>query len=200
MSRRSASIGETRRDEKTISRQPNAFDNEGGGFSGMPGVRQTEFVFPKVEEVLLRQVSVETLVPLTSTYNGSEDRCVYCGDWFECRDHLVPRSFMRVYRDYRKSETVHCCALCNQLAGDYVAYSVGEKAVYLIDRYERKFKKWLELPAWHRTEVNELRFTLKRRIAINEAFRRLITAKLRNLDLVSLGFKPIPIERRICQL
>lgn len=163
-------------------------------------MRQEEFTFPKVEEVLLQPVPPQTLVSLPSAYINYEDRCVYCGDWFECRDHVIPRAFMRVYRDYRRAETVHCCALCNQLAGDYVAYSVGEKAVYLIDRYERKYRKWLELPVWTKPEVYELRFTLKKRIATNEAFRRLIVAKLRNLDLVSLGFKPIPIERRICQL
>jgi hypothetical protein len=128
------------------------------------------------------------------------DCCVYCGDWFECRDHVIPLAFMRVYRDYRKGETVHSCAICNQLAGAYVSYSVGEKAVYLLTCYERKYKRWLELPVWTRPEVGELRYTLRTRVRLNEAFRRLIVAKLRNLDLVSMGFEPVPIERSICHL
>lgn len=163
-------------------------------------MREENIPNPNVEEVLLRQVPVATMVPNASTYNGSDERCVYCGDWFECRDHVIPRAFLRVYRDYRRNETVHCCALCNQLAGDYVAYSTGEKAAYLMARYERKYKYWLELPVWTGAELKGLRYSLRTRVACNEALRRLIAFKIRNLDLVSLGFKPEKIERRICHV
>lgn len=117
--------------------------------------------------------------------------CVYCGDWYQCRDHVTPLSWLRVYRDYRLSETVHCCEQCNRLAGNFIAFSICEKADYLIGRYETKFARALALPEWSRDDIAELGGMLKRRVESNEKLRQIVLLKLENLKLVSVGFKSL---------
>jgi hypothetical protein len=86
------------------------------------------------------------------------------------------------------------------LAGDYPADDIRDKAMHLIRRYETKYAKVLSLPVWTESESNELKGSLRRRIKANDALRQLISAKLLNLDLVSLGFEPVPIDKKVIVL
>ena len=128
---------------------------------------------------------------------SSEDAsCHYCGDWNECRDHMVPHSFTsygisnRVY----KGRTVPCCHLCNQLKGSRVFYAVEDIAAHLQERYRKKFKRVLRFPVWENHEIERLDYTLRSQIERGEDARRLITAKLANLDLVQSGLEPVPLR------
>lgn len=120
--------------------------------------------------------------------------CVYCGDWFQCRDHVIPVSWAQVYRDSKEDQIVHCCTLCNTLAGDFVAFSVIQKANHLAMKYRKKFRKVLRFPNWSDKELEELDYGLKGFVLqqINE--RLLMEAKLENLDRVALGFEPRPLN------
>lgn len=124
------------------------------------------------------------------TIPNKPPHCVYCGDWFQCRDHVIPVSWMQVYRDYKPGQTVHCCNLCNTLAGSFVAFSVIQKANYFATKYRKKFRKTLRLPDWTDKELEALEYGLRGfvRQQINE--RLLLEAKLENLDRVALGFEP----------
>jgi hypothetical protein len=121
--------------------------------------------------------------------------CVYCGDFYECRDHVVPVSWLRVFRDYREYETVACCFMCNRLAGDYPATSLCDKAFYLLRRYEFKYQKILALPHWDQSEINELKGSLKERVKRNQFLKELLKRKIDNLELVMNGFQAIEIDR-----
>lgn len=114
--------------------------------------------------------------------------CVYCGDWFQCRDHVIPVSYSSVYRTFNIKETVPCCNTCNLLAGDSVHFSVSSKAEFLIKRYERKFKKVLSLPHWTQEEMDELDYSLAHFVLTRQHLRALIRAKLVNLNLAANGF------------
>src|SRR5215471_6621156 len=116
--------------------------------------------------------------------------CMYCGDWYECRDHVTPVCMSYVFRSYNPDDTVFCCHLCNQLAGSFPATSVQDKAFHLMNRYEFKFRKVLALPPWSEEEICEVRGYLKTKIHRNEKLRILIRQKLLNLDLVTLGYDP----------
>lgn len=126
--------------------------------------------------------------------DSSDDQCVYCGDWFQCRDHLVPASYMQVYRSYAKGTTVKCCHLCNNLAGDFVAFTVGDKAAHIEKRYRKRFKKVLKLPHWDEWELKQLDYGLRDMVIKNQHMKRLILIKLENLELVQAGFEPVPIR------
>src|SRR5215471_1453566 len=96
--------------------------------------------------------------------------CMYCGDWYECRDHVTPVCMSYVFRSYNADDTVFCC--------------------HLLNRYEFKFRKVLALPPWSEEEICEVRGYLKTKIHRNEKLRILIRQKLLNLDLVTLGYDP----------
>lgn len=131
------------------------------------------------------------------TQSGENKFCVYCGDWYECRDHVTPVLWRRVYRDYKQGETVYCCHMCNNLANDYVAFSIADKALYLVYRYQHKYDDVLALPKWSSSEINELSGTLKQYVKGKQLLRELLLRKLENLDQVSMGFPAVEIVKII---
>jgi hypothetical protein len=125
-----------------------------------------------------------------------EKVCVYCGDWLQCRDHLTPVCYDGARADLR-GKTVPCCHECNGLAGPFVAFSIAEKAQYLVARYQRKYAWVLALPEWDVEEIDELTDLLREDVLRNQLRRRLVLQKLCNLELVALGVAPRPIKRRV---
>jgi hypothetical protein len=127
---------------------------------------------------------------------GKTAFCVYCGDWWQCRDHVIPLSWLRVYRNYRVSETVHCCDLCNKLAGSFPAQSIEEKAFHLQRRYENKFKRLLSRgnSPWTRQGLSELHGWLRHYCTTRAILRQVVERKLINLAAVSLGFPAKPFR------
>jgi hypothetical protein len=124
---------------------------------------------------------------------SDEPTCIYCGDWFECRDHVVPVSWLRDRRDYRPDETVHCCNDCNQLAGDYVPCSIEDKASYILEKVLRKSGKYLKPVQWTNEELAELDHSLKGFVKHEIFLQRLIRMRVDNLKLFISGFAPISI-------
>lgn len=122
-----------------------------------------------------------------------KNKCIYCGDWFQCRDHVIPVSWQQVFRDYKKGKTVKCCHLCNNLAGDSVHFSPLSKAEYLIKRYQKKFKKILKLPDWSLEKINQLDYSLCSYVIHRQHLKRLIISKLKNLDRSSCGLDVEPL-------
>ena len=120
--------------------------------------------------------------------------CVYCGDWYQCRDHVIPVSWQQTYRSYKKGETVRSCTLCNTLAGDSVHFSIISKAEYLIKRYNKKFKKVLNLPKWSAQEIDDLDYGLKSYVLNRQHLKYLIAAKLKNLEKSSYGLDVEPLN------
>ena len=116
--------------------------------------------------------------------------CVYCGDWYQCRDHVIPISYSSSYRNYKPKDIVKCCMLCNSLAGDSLHFSIMSKAKYLYHRYNRKYKKVLNYPVWDIVELNDLDYGLRQFIVSRQHLKRLITFKLENLELVACGLAP----------
>lgn len=135
-----------------------------------------------------------------SDETGTNVFCVYCGDFYQCRDHVIPLAWLRVYRDYRPGETVYCCMMCNQSAGSYPARNVQDKAFYLIHRYQHKYAKVLALPNWEEDEIDELEGMLKDYIKGNTYLKQVLMRKLENLDLVSLGFPAVEIKNYFTEL
>lgn len=124
----------------------------------------------------------------------TNNMCVYCGDWFQCRDHVVPISWQQTYRNYRRGETVKCCTLCNTLAGDSVHFSLLSKAEYLIKRYHKKFKKILLLPEWTLDEMEELDYGLQAYVLQRQHLKHLVLFKLENLSRSSCGLDVEPLR------
>lgn len=120
--------------------------------------------------------------------------CSYCGDFNECQDHVVPVAWNSGNRKIDGGPTVDCCNMCNNLAGDFVAESVLEKAAYLEAQYQRKFARALTGTTWTRAELDELSGNLKAYIGNKVFSKLLLSAKLKNLDRVINGYPPNPIR------
>lgn len=120
--------------------------------------------------------------------------CVYCGDWSQCRDHVIPVSYSQTYRNYRVGDTVPCCHLCNTLAGDSLHFSVQSKSRYLVDRYLKKFKKVLKIPDWSPSDLRDLDYGLRTFVESRLYLRELVESKLCNLRRVSDGFEAVRLN------
>lgn len=116
------------------------------------------------------------------------DHCIYCGDWYECRDHVVPINYEQPYRDFKPGATVKCCTECNSFLGDRAYHTVQARAKYLIKAYVRNRMKFLNTPEWARWELGELGYNLRTALECRLAKKYLYTQKLENLELVSAGF------------
>jgi len=124
--------------------------------------------------------------------NLLSSHCVYCGDFNECQDHVIPVAYNSGNRKIDSGVTVDCCNMCNALAGDFVAETIIQKAIHLEDRYQRKYK--VSGVRWTREELKELEGGLKNYVEKKQFATLLIEAKLRNLDRVINGRAPNPIR------
>lgn len=120
--------------------------------------------------------------------------CVYCGDWFECRDHPIPTSFMHQKRCYKPGETVKCCNSCNSLLGSKMFSSMEERSAFIFDRLTSKARRLLSLPIWELRELEELDFKLRTKVEADQHAKVVVKARLANLNLTASGETAIPIH------
>lgn len=123
-----------------------------------------------------------------------ETWCVYCGDFNECQDHVIPVAYNSGNRAIDRGATVNCCNMCSNLAGDHVAESVIQKAIWLEMQYQRKYSRKIGGVRWTRAEMEELNGSLKNYVETKQFATILITTKLKNLDRVINGYPPNPIR------
>lgn len=123
-----------------------------------------------------------------------KDCCIYCGDWFQCRDHLVPVSYSQSYRDYKSRDTVKACIECNKYAGSTVFFNIQDKAKFIKSQYLKHKDKILTLPTWEQEELSGIGRNLESTILKNQSLKSLYLMKLDNLELVVNGYPPIPIH------
>jgi hypothetical protein len=119
--------------------------------------------------------------------------CVYCGDWFECRVHLVPIDWAGNHRSYAVGDVVTVCHECSSLLSHCSKLTLSSRAEYLIRAYEKRAAKWLRVPPWSEQELQEMGYGMQSLIRGALILRSVYISKLRNLDLTELGYEPVPI-------
>lgn len=97
--------------------------------------------------------------------------CVYCGEFAEETDHVLPVSYAfgllsadpGLLKRYKRAlYIVPSCRSCNSIAGDDVGFSgIKEKRRYIRAKLEEKHKKVLAQVDWAEDDVEELGPTLK---------------------------------------
>lgn len=122
------------------------------------------------------------------------DCCVYCGDWYQCRDHVIPISYCQVYRDYKPGATVRACRECNGLLGSKAYFTQEERAEYLLARYPIKYRKLLQMPHWTPEECADLGYNLRVTVEAKMVLREIYALKIDNLERTSLALPAIPIN------
>ncbi len=119
--------------------------------------------------------------------------CVYCGDYFQCRDHVIPISYRSTFRHFSSGEIVPCCRQCNTLAGDHVALTVQEKVMFLQRKYEALLKR-KKSPVWTEGELRSLDFGLQTLVRRKSYESDLIRQKIKNLESVIFDLEITPIH------
>lgn len=130
-------------------------------------------------------------------FNLKPNHCIYCGDWYQRRDHIVPVLVDSVDRNYNPNKTCHCCSLCNQLAGSYFAQSIEDKALYILGNYRKRFRNIISLKDWDNDELDELNGSLHEYVRSKQNMKRLIDCKIDNLLLVSSGSEAIRLNDNV---
>lgn len=116
----------------------------------------------------------------------ANELCVYCGDEGNEREHVIPADYFgqRIY-DKDKQWVVKSCATCNRLAGVYVAFSIPDKAEYILKRYRQKYKKVINTPEWSEEEMKSVGYGLRQMIFGYLVAKRVLKKKIDYLKLVT---------------
>lgn len=115
-----------------------------------------------------------------------DDLCTYCGDYAQCRDHVIPVNFLSVARSYSptKNWIVPSCNDCNTMAGSKVFFSVPEKARYIKSRFERRHSKILKHPEWSQEELNDVSYQIREMVWGGLVAKRVAKERLEYFDSV----------------
>lgn len=113
------------------------------------------------------------------------DPCVYCGVISSSYDHIPPLVKVEQERDLglamRNLRKYPCCIECNSHLGRISLNTLALRRQYLKDKYERKFAKWLRMPAWDETELSELGPGLKKHVKGHGRFSEGIKRRIARL-------------------
>lgn len=110
--------------------------------------------------------------------------CMYCGASAECREHVVPVSYLSFARSYNEKLVwlVPACNNCNSLAGPFIAFSIPEKAKYVMSRFKLKYKKILNYPEWTEEEMKSIDYGLKEMVWAGIVAKRVAKERLSVLE------------------
>jgi len=122
------------------------------------------------------------------------EHCIYCGDYYQCRDHVIPVAYASVFRSYKPGTTVHCCRQCNTLLGDKAHFTIQDRANYLATAYREKYAKEITFPYWEEHELAEMHYNHRKQIEKKLRLKVTYLKKLDNLELCSQGFEIVPID------
>jgi hypothetical protein len=97
--------------------------------------------------------------------------CLYCGQWADTRDHLVPTAVAD--RQVRHSvPAVPACHECNCLLSDRFLPDVKARRLFIAQRLAARYQKLLRIPEWAPADLAELGPKLRRHIQSDLAKKR----------------------------
>lgn len=113
-------------------------------------------------------------------------KCTYCGATANCREHVIPVSYLSLSRSYdpEKNWITPSCDNCNSLAGASVCLSIPEKAQLIKKRFTRKFSKVLNQPEWSNEELSEVSYSLREAIWGSMVAKRVAIERLNHLEYI----------------
>jgi hypothetical protein len=116
-----------------------------------------------------------------------EIQCSYCGVQANALDHIRPVSYDHVDRKsvkYTKDLTVPICNECNSNLSNVWLLTISERAGFLIEKYNKKYKKILKQPNWEEWELDELGENMLKIVLSNIKKKEYIIKRLNFLMLV----------------
>lgn len=108
--------------------------------------------------------------------------CEYCGSTLSItRDHVIPISWSGLKRNYSVGDTVKCCMECNSMLGAKPLFCITGRASFLIGEVSKKYKNSLSTPDWSEDDLNDLSYSLRKKVISSIKERDFIKARLANL-------------------
>jgi hypothetical protein len=112
--------------------------------------------------------------------------CTYCGSSEELsRDHVIPVSYTHLCRTFTDTRCVPACAECNALLGDRMLPTVADRAAYLAQRLAQRHRKFLFLPKWDSSDLEELGPRLRASVEFAQANAAVVRARISNCRTVA---------------
>jgi hypothetical protein len=116
----------------------------------------------------------------------AEKNCTYCGSvWDLGRDHVIPTSYLRTKRAFRGDWCVPCCSECNSLLGAELLFNVPDRAAWVHELINRKYRTLLCSLQWDQDEIDELGYNLKIVVEGEKARRAEMLRRLAHLEIVA---------------
>lgn len=135
-----------------------------------------------------------------------EKRCAYCGVTATCFDHVPPiASYPPAYqrRRYKNKKLrnlpgVNACAECNKYLSDIYLLSIKQRAAFLHEKYQSKYKSLLNFPHWTQTEIEELEYDLRSTIVAKLRQKAWVQHRLAVLNCVAYPTEEDELNEHIC--
>ena len=107
--------------------------------------------------------------------------CMYCSSCLDItRDHVVPKSWSDNY-SFDEKYVVPCCSECNGLLSNVPLHTVQDRAAFLYEKYQKRYKSIINAPDWTKKELSELSGRLKKQVSQKQKLKKIINEKLLNL-------------------
>ena len=116
-----------------------------------------------------------------------ETRCTYCGEPSDTSDHVVPVSVAEVSRDrakWTRKHVVPCCRECNNLLGNVYLLTVWQRAGYLVEKLETRYKKILKTAEWDPEDLEELSYKLRKDIQTQLEAKKVTLCRIQHAEWV----------------
>ena len=105
-------------------------------------------------------------------------RCVYCGQSAETKDHVPAVSTAWAFgTDYFRSQGIPLlvypsCQECNKTLGAYSRrFDLKARAAHVYEKYGKKYARFMKQPEWEHDELEELDYSLRSYIERSEIIR-----------------------------
>jgi hypothetical protein len=113
---------------------------------------------------------------------GDPKYCIYCGEYPESLDHVIPYSFYNFtktgYRKGHKKLVVYSCRHCNSILSNLMFSNFKKRRLYLRRRLFLKNKKILRIGNFSKNELDELEGNLKKMVRGGCFVKELLTKRL----------------------
>lgn len=98
--------------------------------------------------------------------------CVYCGEWAQDVEHVVPRD------TGLPTWTVRACSECNGIAGATLFDGFVDKRNHIHDRLRKRHARLLALPEWDAEEIEEMGRGMQEYVRKSEFARRIVAGRV----------------------
>jgi len=99
-------------------------------------------------------------------------------------DHVIPRTHLYGTDSYAREYVIPACKECNSLLGNRYFETIGERASYLLAKYESRYAKYLRIPDWSEEEMESVGRSLKSKIRAGMAKKKLAETKIKHLQTI----------------